>query len=122
MSQWLQSSKARTLFLYSSWAVICMGIFMLFMLSPWFQQIQAAPRGKLALQVLGGIVGAVGAPASLVIWFGMVAFCLRQDRSPAGTKVFWFILFFATAWFGSAAYFFRVYRKQVQAATLPASP
>src|SRR5216684_4503493 len=99
MSQWLRSNKAHTLFLYSAWAVVCMGIFMLFMLSPWFQQIQAVPRGKLVLQVLGGVLGVVGAPASLVIWFGMVVFWLREDHSPVGTKIFWFIFFFVTAWF-----------------------
>jgi len=99
-----------------------MGIFMLFMLSPWFQQIQAVPRGKLVLQVLGGVLGVVGAPASLVIWFGMVVFWLREDHSPVGTKIFWFIFFFVTAWFGSAAYFFKVYRKQVQRTSVPVSP
>jgi len=64
--------------------------------------------------VLGGALGVAGALASLIIWFGMVAFCLREDRSPLSTKIFWFILFFATGSFGAAAYFFMVYRKQVQ--------
>jgi hypothetical protein len=96
-----------------------MGIFMLFI--PLFQQIQAV-QIKLPLQILGGALGVVGAPASLVIWFGMLAFCLREDHSPVGTKIFWLILFFVAAWFGSAAYFFMVYRKQVQAAGLLASP
>jgi hypothetical protein len=95
---------------------------MIFMLTPWFQQFQAVPRGKLVLQVLGGTLGVVGAPASLIIWFGMVAFCLREDRAPFSTKLLWFILFFIMAWFGSAVYFFRVYRKQVPAASSPASP
>lgn len=122
MSQWFRSDRVRKLFSYSSWAVVCMGtgILVLFVLSPWSQQIEAMPRAKLLLQVLGGVVGVVGAPASIVIWLGMMAFCLREDRSSLSTRIFWFILFFTTAWFGAAAYFFKVYRRQVQG-TIPAS-
>jgi hypothetical protein len=113
VSQWLRSNKAHTLFSYSSWAVVCVGLFVIFMWSPWFQEIETMPRGDTVLRVLGGVVGIVGAPASIVIWFGMVAYCLREDRSPVGVKVFWFVLFFTTAIFGAAAYFFKVYRRQV---------
>jgi hypothetical protein len=122
MSRWLRSNKARTLFLYSSWAVLWMGVFVIFMLTPWFRQIDALPKGDTVLRVLGGALGIVGSPASIVLWFGMVVFCLFEDRSPVSHKVLWFLLFFATASFGSAAYFFRVYRKQVGATTVPASP
>jgi len=45
----------------------------------------------------------------------MVAFCVREDDSPASAKIFWLVLFFIAAWFGAAAYFFAVYRKQVRA-------
>jgi hypothetical protein len=121
MAQWLRSNKARTLFAYSSWAVVCVGLFMIFMWSPWFQQFETMPRGEIILRVLGGAVGIVGAPASLVIWFGMVVFCVREDRSPARVKVLWFVLFFTTAIFGAAAYFFKVYRKQVGGATTVAA-
>jgi hypothetical protein len=91
-----------------------MGLFMLFMLSPWFQHTVAMPKGELFLRTLGGALGVAGALASLIIWFGMVAFCLREDCSPLSTKIFWFILFFTTGCFGAAAYFFIVYREQVQ--------
>jgi hypothetical protein len=114
-SRWLLSNRTRALFLYSSWVVVCVGMFMLFMLSPWFQQVQVAPHGKLALQILGGALGVLGAPAGLIIWFGMVMFCVREDR--ASSKLFWFVLFFATAWFGAAIYFFVVYRKQFEQAS-----
>ena len=95
---------------------------MLFLISPWFEGVQALPKAKLALEVLGGTLGVVGAPASLVIWFGMITFCLREDDSRRSTKIFWLVLFFVIAWFGSAAYFFRVYRKQVQFASPPSVP
>jgi hypothetical protein len=86
---------------------------MLFMLSPWFQQIQDIQRSKLALQIVGGVLGIAGAFAALIIWFGMTAFLLLEDASSRRIRVLWLILFFVTAWFGSAAYFFTVYRRQV---------
>jgi hypothetical protein len=123
MSQWLRSNVARKLFLYSSWAVVCMGFFMIFMLTPWFSQIETMPREELALRVVGGALGIVGAPASIIIWFGMAAFCIFEDRSSVSVKIWWFVFFFTTAFFGAAVYFFKVYRKQVQGATtVPASP
>jgi nitrate reductase gamma subunit len=121
MSQWLRSSKASTLFLYSAWIVVCMGVFVIFMLTPWFQQIEALPKGEISLRVLGGAIGVVGSLASLIILFGMAVFCAREDRSTISSKILWFILFFATACFGAAAYFFTVYRKQVQGMSTPAT-
>ncbi len=112
MSQWLQSERARTLFLYSSWAVVSMGLFMVFMFTPWFRQVEALPRGDILLRVLGGALGVVGAPASLIVLFGMAFFCVREDPSPVSVKVLWFILFLVTACFGAAVYFFTVYRRQ----------
>jgi hypothetical protein len=92
-----------------------MGLFMAFMLTPWFSEIVATPRGQLCLRLLGGTVGVLGAPASLVILFGMMAFCAREDNSPGSTKILWFVFFFFTAPFGTVVYFFSAYRKQVQA-------
>jgi hypothetical protein len=117
-SRWLLSNRTRTLFLYSSWVVVFVGIFMLFI--PWIQQIQAV-QIKLPLQILGGALGVVGGPAALFIWFGMVFFCAREDHSPVRSKVLWFVLFFATAPFGAVIYFFTVYRKQVQMMNLSGS-
>jgi len=115
VSRWIRSQKAFSLFRYAAWIVVSTGLFIAFMLTPWFSQIGAMPRGQLLLRILGGTVGILGAPASLLIWSGMVAFCVREDDSPASAKIFWFALFFIAAWFGAAAYFFTVYRKQVQA-------
>jgi|SRR5579864_2200673 len=116
MSRWLRSQKAFALFRSAAWVVVGMGLFMISMLTPWFSQIAAMPRGKLLLQVLGGSLGVLGAPASMVILFGMMAFCLSEDNSSTSTKILWFVFFFFTAPFGPAVYFFGVYRKQVQAA------
>jgi hypothetical protein len=115
MSRWIRSQKGFALFHCSAWVVVCMGLFMASMMTPWFWQIAAMPKGLLLLRILGGIVGLFGGPASFIILFGMMAFCARDDNSSRNTKVFWFIFFFFTAPFGSAVYFFSVYRKQVLA-------
>jgi hypothetical protein len=120
MFKWLRSNNARRVFLYSSWAVLWMGVFVVFMLTPWFRQIDSLPKGDITLRVLGAVTGVVGSPASIVLWFGMLAFCLSEDTSPVSRKALWFLLFFATASFGSAAYFFKVYKRQVLGATTTA--
>lgn len=116
LSHWLQSEKASRLFLYSAWIIVCVGIFMAFMMTSWFAGIEALHGRRFLLRLLGGTLGIVGAPAALVIWFGMAAFCARVDRSTFGTKTLWFIVFLVTAWFGAVIYFFAVYRKTVQLA------
>jgi hypothetical protein len=102
-----------TLFSYSSWVVVYMGVFMAFMVTPWFHQIETIPAGDLVLWILGIPLAILGAPASLIILIGMAIFCVRWDRSSVGAKTLWLIFFFATACFGAAFYFFRVYRKYV---------
>ncbi len=114
MSLGIRSDKARMLYSYSAWAVVCTGGFMIFMLTPWFQQIEVVPDADLLLRVLVAPLALVAAPATFVIWFGMAAFCMRRDRSPVSAKILWFVLFLATGPFGSAAYYFRVYRRQMR--------
>jgi hypothetical protein len=87
---------------------------MLFMLTPLFSSINARPDGQVILRILGGTIGVLGAVSALVIWLGMLLFWFQEDRSPTVDKAVWFVLFFVAAWFGSAAYFFRVYSKQVR--------
>lgn len=109
----LVSKRKYALFLYSAWVVVCMGLLIGFMLTPIFHQIDVGAKRYIFMQILGGVLGFVGVPASIIIFFGMASFCIREDVSPIGIKVLWFIFFFATAWFGAAVYFFTVYKKQV---------
>lgn len=117
MSQWFLSNSSSKLFYYSSLIVVFVGIFLLFMSTPWFNHIDSLPRGDVTLRILGGILGLLGSLAGIIIWFGMAIFCIYNDRSSLGAKILWFILFFCTASFGSVAYFFKVYKKQVSPAT-----
>jgi hypothetical protein len=88
MSRWLWSQKALSLFHYAAWVVVCVGMFMTFMATPWFWQLAAMPRGQLLLRILGGTAGVLGGPASLVLIFGMTVSCIREDNSSTSTKVF----------------------------------
>lgn len=114
MSQKPQSNKVPALYSYSAWAVVCSGVLMLFALTPWSKQIGSLPGIKPFLYLLGGVVGLAVVPALVIILLGMMIFCVREDHSPLHVKIFWFIVFFATGWFGAAVYFFTVYRRQVQ--------
>lgn len=105
---WLRSEKAHRLFSWCAWIVAGVAVFMSFMLTPWFERVESIRGGLLFLRLLGGFLGVLGAPASLILLFGMMAFCVREDRSAFTTKILWFALFFATAFFGSAVYFFAV--------------
>src|SRR5215469_8869738 len=107
-NSWLSSEKAHRLFSWSAWIVVGVAVFMSFMLTPWFEQVESVRGGVLFLRLLGALVGVLGAPASLILLFGMIAFCVREDRSAFTTKISWFVLSFATACFGSAVYFFTV--------------
>jgi len=113
MSRWLLTSKARRVFSWSSWTVVLIGIFFTFMLTPWYGEVQTMPRTLLVVRVLGGALGILGVPASLVLLVGMAVFCAKHDRPRFSVKLSWFILFFMIAPFGSAIYYFRVYRKSV---------
>lgn len=121
MSRRVRSNKVPVLYFYSSWAVVCLAILMLFALTPWSKQVESLRGIKPLLYLLGGTVGVVGVPASIIIFLGMVVFCVRGDPSPIHVKILWFILFFATAMFGAVVYFFTVYLRQVRDAIPSAS-
>lgn len=114
MAGLLHSPKAQTLFWYSSWMTLCMGVFMVFMVTPWFGVVKSFQGGEIVLRFSGAVLGVLGAPAALIIWVGMIICCLVDDSSTKFNKAAWCVLFFFAACFASAIYFFIVYRKQVQ--------
>jgi len=63
--------------------------------------------------MLGGSIGVATVIAGPVLFLGMAIFCVIKDHSPRYIKILWFLAFFATSFFGSALYFFVVYRKQI---------
>jgi hypothetical protein len=108
------SKKANALFWYSSWMTVYTGIFMAFMLTPWFRQTDASTMGKLVLQILVSPAALLGAPAVLIIIVGMAIHCLTNSAFSIGTKILWSVFVFCTAPFGAEIYFFTVYKKQTK--------
>jgi hypothetical protein len=115
---WLVSKRTYAVFHYSSWIVAAMGVLFAFMATPWFRQFDAIPLADWLLRLLGGVLGVAGAPAGLIVLFGMALFCALLDRASIGIKLLWFAFFLATACFGAAVYFFAVYKKQARTITV----
>jgi membrane-bound metal-dependent hydrolase YbcI (DUF457 family) len=68
---------------------------------------------RVALPVILGCLGFVGSFAGMIIFFGMLAYLLKCDRSPRIWKTLWLIVFLLGWCFGASLYFFAVYRRQV---------
>ena len=112
MFNWVQASWAKRVFRLTSWVFVCLALLVVFAETPWFRHLEASPSELFPLRLLGGLLGVVGAVTGLILWFGMAIFCARSDRSRFSVKLLWFILFFITGPFASAAYYFLAYRKQ----------
>jgi len=67
----------------------------------------------MTTRIAGACLGGVGAFAVLIIFFGMLLYLFRCDRSSTRMKILWLFIFFLTAWFGSSLYFFVAYQRQV---------
>lgn len=101
---------AYRVFRFAAWWTAAVALFLVVLLAS-YENTASNELLRITFQVLGGILGCVGAFAGIIIFFGMLTYLLRLDHS--SRKVFWLLMFLATAWFGSALYFFTVYRKQV---------
>jgi len=117
ISRWLMSRIMRSVFSYSAWVVVvfvsivlCGGI-----LGPFKGTIASTPTVDIVVMTLGTSIVSLCMLSVLIIVLGMAIFCVWVDRSSAGAKILWFLLFFSTAPFGSVVYFFCVYRKLVVA-------
>ena len=118
MSGWLRSRGALRLFSYSAWVIVGWGAIVIFMLSPLYRLAETRLWSNILVHVILSPVAFLAVPACLIILFGMAVFCAREDRSPLGAKILWYVLFLTTACFGAAVYFFAVYRKQVRDAAV----
>lgn len=112
MFKWVESPLASALFRFTSWIFLCLAGLFAFVETPWFHRLEMVPSAVLLARVLGGVLGVIGAVTGLILWVGMAYSCARRDRSRFSAKVLWFILFFVAGPFGSAAYYFFVYKKQ----------
>jgi len=108
----LSGRKAYAAFALSAWWTVILGVIFVAYIAVW----ENAPShfARVILPVILGILGCIGSVAGLVIFFGMLAYLFKCDR-PAGIwKILWLIIFFTSGCFGSAVYFFLIYRRQVR--------
>jgi len=102
----------REVFSCSAWAVVPWGLYVVFAFLFWQPGVQHIWRNPpLAFVFFGIVLLVLSAIAFFVLIFGMAAFCIVFDPSSVGAKILWFVLFFFTAPFGSAIYFFASYRR-----------
>lgn len=118
MAGWIRSKRALTIFSYSAWTIVGWAVIIVFMVSPMYSLAETHLWSNVLVHVIFSPIAFLAVPACLVILVGMAVFCAREDDSPKGTKILWYILFLSTACFGAAIYFFAVYRKRVQEAAV----
>lgn len=111
---WLESRFSYHVFLICSWLTVLLGIAVVLILASY----QLGFAGSHPLGIFAGSVGVVSAIAGPIIFLGMGIFCIFGDRSPLRVRLLWGLIFIATSFFGSALYFFAVYRKQVTNASV----
>jgi len=71
-----------------------------------------SPLKHLSVRILFGLVGAAGAGGGLFLAKGMWTHWRLNDVSSKNTKRIWFIIMTIGVIFGSAAYYFFVYRRE----------
>jgi hypothetical protein len=104
--------RTQTLLLFCAWWIVLLAIFLV-LVWPAYDLIAAHPLELLAIRIIGGFLGVVGSIAAVAISFGMLWYLVRYDRASVKSRVIWFMIFGLTFFFGSTAYFFAVYRRQV---------
>jgi hypothetical protein len=112
---WLQQPRSKALFAFSagiSALLLVLGVIANVVLS-----YRGGPFGQEGgvYEVLGTVVGVVGASAALYLWIGMGWYWLRLDHSQSSARKFWFVMLLLLNWVGAIAYYFAVYRRSASA-------
>ncbi len=107
---WLESKVVFRLFFWSVIVcLICFASFFSFAV-PWVRNFLNSSSANYSLGIPFAALLVLTIPWSLIVSFGMAAFCALRDHSPVGVKVLWYLLFLVTWPLGSVVYFFTVYR------------
>jgi len=93
---------------------VLLSIAIIFMLTPFINLVQGPSTGAFLVRALGASIGVASVAAGPIIFLGMAIFCLVKDCSTRAIKILWFVIFLTTSCFGSAIYFFAVYRNYIR--------
>ncbi len=111
---WLLQSRSKLLFAASALITTTIIAFVV------VANLVLSLRGKLPIptegvlvEVVGSLVGIVGALAALYLWIGMGLYWLRLDHSSSVAKRLWFVALVALNWVGAIVYYLAVYRRAV---------
>jgi len=109
--RWLGSKAISAVFFYAVVVFMCFCVITILMAIPSVRQILNSSAINHAFASLFFLMCAIAIPSVLIIYFGMMIFCVRWDRSSIGSKVLWFIFFLLAGPIGSTVYYFSVYRR-----------
>lgn len=118
---WLSSTPAKNFFKFASIIFLVSIVF----LGAALAGVLVAGEDRMQhyanqwwLQVVGFLLGVVGAPCGIALWIGMFSHWASTNQSPKSVRAVWFFLFIFGNWLVALLYYFGSYRKQSAAATV----
>jgi hypothetical protein len=118
----LPSRRTCRLLSCCAWLVVATGVFFVWMRTPFFVQFNSHSWLSFAVALAGASLVLFGIPAGFILWGAMGYFCSLNSSLSKGARLAWFVLFFAIGWYGSALYFFAVFRREAISALQPTTP
>jgi len=115
----LPSRRIYLLLSLCAWVVVATGVFFAWAASPFFVQRDTTPWIFYPAALVAASLLLFGIPAALILWGVMGYHCSLNWRISKGARLAWFLLFFTIGFYGSALYFFTVYRREVMATLQP---
>jgi hypothetical protein len=112
----LPSRRIYLLFSWCAWLVVATGVFVAWFKTPFFAQFNFHSWLLFPVALVAALLVLFGIPAAFILWGAMGYYCSLNSRISKGARFAWFLLFFTTGWYGSALYFFTVYRREAVAA------
>jgi hypothetical protein len=115
---------SRRIYLFLSWCawlVVGTGVFFAWTATPFYVRPDSNAWLFYPAAIIAASLLLFGIPAALVLWGVMGYHCALNGRISKGARLAWFLLFFTIGFYGSAIYFFTVYRREVVAALQPST-
>jgi len=114
--QALSSGRLNRYFRWAAWAEFAAFFACMFL---WYCHYltlagKPSPLAYLGVRILLGTIGAAAALGGILLWEGMWTFWKYRDTSSKGVKRLWFCVMALFIVFGCAAYYYLVYRPQIE--------